>query len=158
LTHYLVGGSEECGDKFKKVFETMNPRVNFIGSYHGTCSENGILEDDEKVFNELSVLKPHMIWVGLGTPKQYAWIKRAKAAVEKGVFLAVGFAFDVNAGIKRDAPVWMQKRGLTWLFRMFSEPGRLPARYLKWNTLFIYYLMKEKIQRLAPQGSRQKIK
>jgi N-acetylglucosaminyldiphosphoundecaprenol N-acetyl-beta-D-mannosaminyltransferase len=58
---------------------------------------------------------------------------------------AVGFAFDVNADLKSDAPPWMQHAGLAWLFRACSEPGRLLARYLRFNTLFLYYLVRDAI-------------
>jgi len=53
----------------------------------------------------------------------------------------VGFAFDVNAGMKPDAPPWMQQRGLTWLHRLGYEPRRLGPRYLKFNGLFLFYLL-----------------
>nr|MBA3544676.1 WecB/TagA/CpsF family glycosyltransferase [Chthoniobacterales bacterium] len=49
----------------------------------------------------------------------------------------------VNAGLKPDAPSWMQRLGLTWLFRVGSEPGRLLSRYLRFNSLFLYYLLKD---------------
>jgi exopolysaccharide biosynthesis WecB/TagA/CpsF family protein len=63
---------------------------------------------------------------------------------EIGILLAVGFAFDVNAGTKPDAPAWMQRAGLTWAYRLATEPRRLAIRYLKWNSLFLYYLLKTK--------------
>ena len=92
---------------------------------------------------EINSLSPDFIWIGLGTPKQQAWIHRHKASIKRGVILAVGFAFDVNAGTKADAPAWMQRRGLTWMFRILSEPRRLLGRYLRYNTLFLFYLAKE---------------
>ncbi|MEI6279717.1 MAG: WecB/TagA/CpsF family glycosyltransferase [Verrucomicrobiae bacterium] len=138
-THYLVGGSAECGGKFRERMRSLNPSLRFVGSYHGNCSAGGILEDDGRVLAEILTLKPDFIWVGLGTPKQYAWIDRIKPLIAHGILLAVGFAFDVNAGTKSDAPMWMQKRGLTWIHRMASEPGRLGGRYLKWNSLFLWY-------------------
>ena len=58
----------------------------------------------------------------------------------RGVILTVGFAFDVNAGMKPDAPLWMQRVGLTWVFRLASEPRRLLGRYLRYNFLFLFYL------------------
>jgi N-acetylglucosaminyldiphosphoundecaprenol N-acetyl-beta-D-mannosaminyltransferase len=79
----------------------------------------------------------------LGTPKQQRWIHDHKSQLRRGVLLAVGFAFDVNAGTKRDAPLWMQRRGLTWLFRISQEPGRLLGRYLKYNTAFVVLLALE---------------
>ena len=139
LTHYLVGGSPECGSRFRDRMLALNPELNFVGSYHGECSSSGVLEDDEAVLRDLREKRPDFIWVGLGTPKQYGWINRIKPALNHGVLLAVGFAFDVNAGMKSDAPAWMQRHGLTWLYRLLSEPQRLAGRYFKWNTLFIWY-------------------
>lgn len=139
-THYLVGGSEECGRKFRERMTFLNPSLAFIGGYHGSCAADGVLHDDEAVIAEIREKRPDFIWVGLGTPKQYAWINRAKPLLDHGVLLAVGFAFDVNAGMKPDAPIWMQPLGLTWVHRMASEPRRLIGRYLKWNSLFLFYL------------------
>jgi exopolysaccharide biosynthesis WecB/TagA/CpsF family protein len=147
VTHYLVGGSEECGRRFRERMMELNPSLNFIGGYHGPCSAEGILKDDAAVRAEIQQKKPDFIWVGLGTPKQYGWIARIKPKLDHGVMLAVGFAFDVNAGMKPDAPAWMQRAGLTWLYRMGSEPRRLIGRYLKWNSLFIWYFLSEAMGR-----------
>jgi N-acetylglucosaminyldiphosphoundecaprenol N-acetyl-beta-D-mannosaminyltransferase len=141
-SHYLIGGSSAVGERLRARF----PQANFVGSFHGRCDENGVLEGgaEEQVIEEINRLSPDFIWVGLGTPKQYAWIHRHKALVRRGVLLAVGFAFDVNAGMKPDAPGWMQRAGLTWLFRLGSEPRRLALRYLRYNTLFLAYLSKDR--------------
>ena len=90
---------------------------------------------------EINRLSPDFIWVGLGTPKQQEWISRNRPMLKRGVLLAVGFAFDVNAGTKRDAPPWMQRTGTTWLFRLVQEPRRLAPRYLRYNSLFVFYLL-----------------
>lgn len=144
-THFLVGGSPACGDQFRARMLAANPALQFVGQYHGKCSASGVLEDEGAVVAELKATRPDFIWVGLGTPKQYHWIQRTKATLPAGIFLAVGFAFDVNAGTKPDAPAWMQKRGLTWLYRMGSEPRRLLGRYLRWNTLFLWYSLREQL-------------
>ncbi len=92
---------------------------------------------------EINRLAPDFIWIGLGTPKQQAWIHRHKGSIARGVLFAVGFAFDVNAGMKRDAPAVLQRLGLTWVFRICSEPRRLLGRYLRYNSLFLFYLAKD---------------
>ena len=139
--HYLLGGSEECGRRLRTRFAA----ANFVGSFHGPCDANGVLAGaaEEEVIDEINRTSPDFIWVGLGAPKQYEWIHRHRTRIRRGIFLAVGFAFDVNAGLKPDAPFWMQRAGLTWLFRACSEPGRLLTRYLRFNTLFLYYLVKD---------------
>jgi N-acetylglucosaminyldiphosphoundecaprenol N-acetyl-beta-D-mannosaminyltransferase len=59
--------------------------------------------------------------------------------------MGVGGSFDVVAGFTKRAPIWLQKLGLEWFYRLIQEPGRMWKRYLITNTLFIYYVLKEKI-------------
>ncbi len=130
--HYLLGGSVACLEALRARFS----QVEIVGAQHGYFSPN----EEPAILEEINRLAPDFIWVGLGTPKQQEWIHRHKTKIRSGVLLAVGFAFDVNAGMKKDAPAWMQRAGLTWAFRVFSEPRRLAARYLRYNSLFLYYL------------------
>ena len=145
FTHYLLGGSEACGAQLRTVFTRANPGVRFIGAFHGKCQADGQMAGaaDQEVIDEINRLSPDFIWVGFGTPKQQGWVKRYKSRLRRGVVLTVGFAFDVNAGMKPDAPLWMQRLGLTWIYRLASEPGRLASRYLRYNSLFLYYLLRD---------------
>ncbi len=139
FTHYFLGGSDECVGKLKQFFLSQNPAVQIIGS------RNGYFKPDEErqIVEEINRLSPDFIWLGLGTPKQQAWVQKHKSQINRGILLAVGFAFDVNAGMKPDAPGWMQRAGLTWLFRLCSEPRRLGPRYVEYNLLFLYYLLRD---------------
>lgn len=141
--HYLLGGSAELGARLRAVIRQWNPATQIVGSCHGQFDTDGRLKDggDDALLAEINALSPDFIWVGLGTPKQQAWIHRHKHQLKRGVLLGVGFGFDVNAGTKRDAPGWMQRRGLTWLFRLATEPRRLAGRYFKYNSLFVLFLL-----------------
>lgn len=77
-----------------------------------------------------------ILFVGLSTPKQERWMAAHRGRVE-AVMLGVGAAFDFLAGVKRQAPPWMMRAGLEWLFRLASEPRRLARRYLKHNPRFV---------------------
>ena len=145
FTHYLLGGSPECGARLRELFQQRNSNVKFIGAFHGGCTSEGWLEGDAEkaVMDEINRLSPDFVWVGLGTPKQQAWVQRHKSAIRRGVILSVGFEFDVNAGLKRDAPGWIQRCGLTWVFRLWTEPWRLGPRYFKYNLLFLFYLLRD---------------
>lgn len=144
VSHYLLGGSEACGIALREKFGRLNAGLNIVGSFHGRCDATGKLgADDDRVLEEIRQLRPDFVWVGLGTPKQQLWISRIKPLVRHGALLSVGQAFDVNAGLRSDAPGWMQRVGLTWLFRMLTEPRRLMGRYLRYNSLFLYYLLKD---------------
>jgi N-acetylglucosaminyldiphosphoundecaprenol N-acetyl-beta-D-mannosaminyltransferase len=146
--HYLLGGSEECGNRIRDIFTKRNPGLKFVGSFHGRCLHDGALEGEAelKVIDEINRLAPDYIWVGFGTPKQHAWLKRHKHLIQRGVILTVGFAFDVNAGMKPDAPAWMQRLGLTWVFRLCSEPRRLLTRYARYNSLFLWYVLTDSLK------------
>jgi N-acetylglucosaminyldiphosphoundecaprenol N-acetyl-beta-D-mannosaminyltransferase len=141
--HYLLGGSEECLRLLRERLLAEQPALQIVGSRNGYFAA----QEEEEIVREINALSPDFIWVGLGTPKQQKWIHRHKPEIKRGVILAVGFAFDVNAGTKADAPAWMQRRGLTWVFRILSEPRRLATRYLRYNSLFLFYLAKEALQR-----------
>jgi N-acetylglucosaminyldiphosphoundecaprenol N-acetyl-beta-D-mannosaminyltransferase len=134
-THYLLGGSAKCSAALRRRFM----HLKIVGARDGYFAPN----DEPALLEEINRLAPDFIWVGLGTPKQQDWIHRYKQAIRRGVLLAVGFAFDVNAGLKKDAPAWMQRAGLTWAFRAVSEPRRLATRYLRYSSLFLYYLAKD---------------
>lgn len=153
FTHFLLGGSEECGARLRTIFQLRNPAVRFAGGFHGRCGPEGVLEGEAEaqVTEALQRQEPDFIWVGLGTPKQYAWLHRHKPLLRRGVVFTVGFAFDVNAGLKRDAPLWMQRAGLTWIYRLATEPRRLAGRYLKFNCLFLAYLLADSLRGRAVQ-------
>ena len=83
-----------------------------------------------------------IVWVGLGTPKQDWEVARLAGSVPV-VAMAVGAAFDFLAGVKPQAPVWMQKSGTEWAFRFASEPKRLARRYLWGNPRFLVAASRE---------------
>ena len=136
-THYFLGGTPECVAQLESFFRQQNSSLRIVGSHHGYFKP----EQETQIVKEINRLSPDFIWIGLGTPKQQRWIHDHKNEIHRGILFAVGFGFDVNAGTKKDAPLWMQRRGLTWVFRLFSEPGRLAVRYLRYNTLFLIYLL-----------------
>ena len=137
FSHYFLGGSPECLTRLTASFSARNPDLRIIGSRSGYFDA----AQEPRIVEEINRLSPDFIWVGLGTPKQQAWIHTYKPQIKRGAILAVGFAFDVNAGMKPDAPSWMQRAGLTWAFRLLSEPQRLGPRYFRYNCLFLSYLL-----------------
>jgi N-acetylglucosaminyldiphosphoundecaprenol N-acetyl-beta-D-mannosaminyltransferase len=89
-----------------------------------------------------------LIWVGLGTPKQ-DWEAARLARALPVVAVAVGAAFDFVAGAKRQAPLWMQRHGLEWCYRLGQEPRRLWRRYLFGNARFVYAVAAGAVRRAA---------
>jgi N-acetylglucosaminyldiphosphoundecaprenol N-acetyl-beta-D-mannosaminyltransferase len=141
LRHAFLGGSEECLDLLCAKVRELQPGVCIAATHHGYFEP----KDEAAIINSINESKPDILWVGLGTPKQQNWIHNHKSSLDVAAILAVGFAFDVNAGTKRDAPAWLGPLGLTWLHRLISEPRRLWKRYLVYNTLYLLKFLRQVI-------------
>jgi N-acetylglucosaminyldiphosphoundecaprenol N-acetyl-beta-D-mannosaminyltransferase len=86
-----------------------------------------------------------VVWVGLSTPKQERWMSRMRDRLDAPVLIGVGAAFDFLSGRVRQAPRWMQRSGLEWLYRLGQEPRRLWRRYLRNNPRFVYLVACERL-------------
>lgn len=93
-------------------------------------------EEDESIIEQINSSNTRILFVGLGCPKQEIWMAEHCGKVN-AVMIGVGAAFDFHSGLKPQAPVWMQKIGLEWLFRLATEPRRLWKRYLYHNPRFL---------------------
>ena len=101
-------------------------------------------EEDRQVTESINSSGAKILFVGLGCPKQEYWMHEHRGKVQ-AVMLGVGAAFDFFARTKPQAPLWVQKIGLEWLFRLVSEPGRLWKRYIIHNPRFIFLATKQLI-------------
>jgi N-acetylglucosaminyldiphosphoundecaprenol N-acetyl-beta-D-mannosaminyltransferase len=93
-------------------------------------------QEARHVVDEINTSRTRILFVGLGSPKQDYWMAAHRGQVH-AVMVGVGAAFDFLAGTKRQAPRWMMKIGMEWLFRLANEPRRLWRRYLKHNPRFV---------------------
>jgi N-acetylglucosaminyldiphosphoundecaprenol N-acetyl-beta-D-mannosaminyltransferase len=91
----------------------------------------------------VNAVKPALLFIGLGTPKQELWVHRYWSRLDTTVAVCCGAALDFVAGVQIRAPVWMQRAGLEWLWRLAREPGRLWRRYLVRDTAFMGIFLKE---------------
>jgi len=148
FTHYFLGGSAECVEKLQVAMKAAQPGLQIAGAHHGYFDAS----EEPRIVEEINRLRPDFIWVGLGTPRQQDWMHRNRGAIRRGVLLAVGFAFDVNAGTKPDAPAWLRDSGFTWLYRLCREPRRLLWRYVKYNTIFLWFLLGQWLRRVFRRG------
>ena len=111
-------------------------------------------EEDRSLVARINEAQPDIVWVGLSTPKQERWMASHVGRLDAPALIGVGAAFDFHAGTKRQAPRWMQRGGLEWLFRLLSEPVRLGPRYLVNNPLFVYRIALQLARRQALGGAR----
>jgi len=103
-------------------------------------------EEDERVTREIAQSEARILFVGLGCPRQERWMAGHQGRIQ-AVMLGVGAAFDIHSGVKSQAPVWMQRAGLEWLFRLANEPRRLWMRYLYHNPRFLLMIILQLLRR-----------
>ena len=153
--HFFFGDTSECLEDLKRAAIKIQPNIEVVGAISPPF--RAWSEPDEaqfaKVINDAA---PDFIWVALPGGRMEQWIIQNQSRYNRGVFLAVGDAFTLLSGRRPFAPKWMQRLGLTWLFRLLSEPRRLGPRYLRYNSLFVYYLLRDWLfQRSAHAQSNQ---
>ncbi|HET9011447.1 MAG TPA: WecB/TagA/CpsF family glycosyltransferase [Gemmatimonadaceae bacterium] len=140
--HFLYGGAPGVPEQLAARLQARMPGLIIAGTYSppfGAISP----EQDEDIVRMINEAEPDLVWVGLSTPKQERWMHEHRARLSAPVLLGVGAAFDFHAGLKRQAPRWMQRNGLEWLFRLLSEPRRLGRRYLVNNPQFVWLLLRQ---------------
>jgi N-acetylglucosaminyldiphosphoundecaprenol N-acetyl-beta-D-mannosaminyltransferase len=137
--HFLYGGAPGVAAELGRRMRARFPGLRVVG-----VEEPPFAPLDELCAPEVAELinaaRPDIVWVGLSTPKQDWWMARMRSSLEAPVLIGVGAAFDFHTGRVRQAPRWMQRSGLEWLFRLVMEPRRLWRRYLVYNTWFLIEL------------------
>jgi N-acetylglucosaminyldiphosphoundecaprenol N-acetyl-beta-D-mannosaminyltransferase len=138
---YLYGGMPETLDILQRRLKESFPGLEIAGAYSPPFRS---LTDDEEdaVVSLINASGAGTVWVSLGCPKQEKWMAAHRGRIN-AVMIGVGAAFDYHAGTITRAPLWMQKAGLEWLHRLWSEPGRLWKRYLVTNTIFVFAAAKQ---------------
>jgi N-acetylglucosaminyldiphosphoundecaprenol N-acetyl-beta-D-mannosaminyltransferase len=126
--HFLYGGAEGVAETLADHLRARFPRLRIVGT-HTPPFRDLTPDEDRDVVNLINQASPDIVWVGLSTPKQERWMAGHLGRLEAPVLIGVGAAFDFLSGRKRQAPVWMQRGGMEWLFRLASEPRRLWPRY-----------------------------
>jgi N-acetylglucosaminyldiphosphoundecaprenol N-acetyl-beta-D-mannosaminyltransferase len=135
-THFLYGGAPGVADALKSRLEQRFPGIRIVGTYSPPFRPL-TTEEENELARRVGELRPDIFWIGLSTPKQERFMAQYWQTLDATLFVGVGAAFDFHAGRIRQAPRWMQRSGLEWLFRLACDPGRLWKRYLKNNPLFI---------------------
>jgi N-acetylglucosaminyldiphosphoundecaprenol N-acetyl-beta-D-mannosaminyltransferase len=126
--HFFYGGGPGIAET---LAESLRQRYGIVVAGIYTPPFRPLTEtEQQEVASYVNQASPHVLWVGLSTPKQEKWMHGSRNQLSVPVMLGVGAAFDFNCGNTRQAPVWMQENGLEWLFRLSTEPQRLWRRYL----------------------------
>jgi N-acetylglucosaminyldiphosphoundecaprenol N-acetyl-beta-D-mannosaminyltransferase len=140
---YFLGATPEVIERAVRNIQAAYPRLSIAGFHHGYFWER-----EDAMVREIERSGAEMLFVGIGSPLKERFID--KWHTDLGVLFAmgVGGTFDVVAGKVKRAPVWMQKAGMEWLYRLMQEPRRMWRRYLTTNVTFAGMLCLEKLRSL----------
>ena len=136
--HFFYGGAPGIPEKLIDVLKTKYPYINVAGAYSPPFRPISA-EEDEKESKLIRDSEPDIVWVGLGTPKQERWMASHVNRLNGSILIGVGAAFDFHAGTIKQAPIWIQRSGFEWLYRLIVEPRRLWRRYFTVIPLFVLH-------------------
>lgn len=144
----FYGGTPAVSKRMVQACQRRFPGLRVAYAYAPPFRELTVHED-AAITHEINASGAGILFVGLGCPKQERWMASHKGSVN-AVMLGVGAAFDFLAGLKPEAPEWMQGAGLEWLFRLATEPRRLWWRYAYHNPRFVVLLAGQYLTSVAP--------
>ena len=138
--HFFYGSTEKTLNLLKHNLMKEYPNLEIAGVYAPPFRQL-TKEEDKEIIQKINEAAPDFLWVGLGAPKQEIWMASHKNKVS-AVMIGVGAGFDFYAGTVRRAPVWMQRCGLEWFYRLLQDPKRLWKRYVVTNSKFMWYMLR----------------
>jgi N-acetylglucosaminyldiphosphoundecaprenol N-acetyl-beta-D-mannosaminyltransferase len=140
--HFFFGGADHVVNQLAERLQTENPQMKVAGLYSPPFRALSD-EEDEKIIEIINSSQADIVWVGLGSPRQEKWMATHYNRIN-AVLIGVGAAFDFLSGEKKQAPMWIQKSGLEWLFRLLTEPKRLWRRYIQYPR-FVWLVLLQKM-------------
>jgi len=141
---FLLGATDEVVSTAVTKVQQLYPLLRIAGYHHGY-----FWDDEAAMVEKVRASGAQLLFVAITSPKKENFINRWKDQLGVTFVMGVGGTFDVVAGKVRRAPLWMQKYGLEWLYRVIQEPGRMWKRYLTTNSQFAWLLFKAKLRQLT---------
>lgn len=135
---YFFGAKDEILNKVIQIFKGKYPDLQIAGFRNGYFK----VEEEENVVKGIRDSKADILFVAISSPKKEFFLNKYVTFMGVPFVMGVGGSFDVIAGYTKRAPIWMQKAGLEWFFRLMCEPKRMWKRYLVTNTIFAWMLLK----------------
>jgi len=143
-SYFFFGGTNDMVlDEVRKRLEKEFTNIEIKGLLCPPFMDTFPDEINDHIISVINKCKPDILWVGLSAPKQEKWIYKNIDRLDVKMAFGIGAAFNFYANIVKRAPVWMQKAGLEWLFRIYAEPKRLFKKYMVNNAKFIKLVIKD---------------
>jgi len=155
VSYFFLGSTKDVLDKMKRRCLAEFPNIKMAGVYSPPFCDEFTEEENKRSIAAINKEKPDILWVGISAPKQEKWIHQNIDKMDIRGAVAVGYAFDVFAGVKKRVPLWVRKAGFEWLGKVFQEPKRLWKRYLIKTWIFVGYVLVELYQNIFMKKEHQ---
>ena len=144
LTVMFMGSSQKVLDLIVKRAAEVYPHLKIV-TYSPPYKPEFSEEDNKAIVEAINAADPDLLWIGMTAPKQEKWTYSHWEELDIHCHVGtIGAVFDFFAGTVERAPIWWQRHGLEWLYRLLKEPKRMWRRYIIGNTLFLWNMVKEK--------------
>lgn len=144
LTVMFMGSSQKVLDLIVKRAAEVYPHLKIV-TYSPPYKPEFSEEDNKAIVEAINAADPDLLWIGMTAPKQEKWTYSHWEELDIHCHVGtIGAVFDFFAGTVERAPIWWQRHGLEWLYRLLKEPKRMWRRYIIGNTLFLWNMLKEK--------------
>lgn len=140
---YLLGARPEVVAQAAVQLREAHPGLQISGARDGYFA----VEDEPEVVADIRASGAELLFIGISSPKKERFLREHWQALGVSIGMGVGGSFDVISGLLPRAPLWMQRCGLEWLFRLLLEPRRLAGRYLRTNLVFFWLLLRARLRR-----------
>ena len=145
LTVMFMGSSQKVLDLIVKRAAEVYPHLKIV-TYSPPYKPEFSEEDNKAIVEAINAADPDLLWIGMTAPKQEKWTYSHWNELNIHCHVGtIGAVFDFFAGTVERAPIWWQRHGLEWLYRLLKEPKRMWRRYIIGNTLFLGNMLKEKV-------------
>lgn len=137
---FFLGSTQECLDDIRVKFKKDYPNIEFSGCWSPPFKEQWTALDNADMRNAINQANPDVLWVGMTAPKQEKWIHENLPYLNVRFVAGIGAVFDFYTGRVKRAPIFFQKMGLDWLFRLIQQPRRLWRRTFLSAPIFIIHV------------------
>lgn len=148
---FLFGAREEVVSKVVEKYTNKYGKDIIAGYRNGYYKK----EEEKMIAKQIADSNATILFVAISSPNKEIFLNTYKDVIQTPFIMGVGGSFDVVAGVVKRAPLWTQKMGLEWFFRLIQEPKRMWKRYLFGNSKFIYLVMKEKIRQIFGKNKNE---
>jgi N-acetylglucosaminyldiphosphoundecaprenol N-acetyl-beta-D-mannosaminyltransferase len=153
LSVYFVGSTLDVLSESCRRLKSECPEITIAGAYAPSFGFHNRHPESRELVDAIRRARPHITFVGLGSPKQESWMDANRRALPSGVFVCIGAGFDYLAGRPRRAPRWVQQACLEWLWRLLHEPRRLARRYMT-DLVYFPVLLLDQLRKQGGPGWR----